>query len=63
MGNVGPLSGVLSVNTREGTVLHNGEPTLTGSTLEALPDVFMCSSCSWGCRWFVPPVSPSDPSN
>ena len=40
-GNAGPLSGVLSVNTGEGTVLFNGEPTLTSSTLDALPDVFM----------------------
>ena len=41
LGNIGPLSGVLSVNTRQGTVLFNGEPTLTNSTLEVLPDVFM----------------------
>lgn len=39
-GNTGPLSGVLSVNAIEGTVLFNGEPTLTRSPLEALPDVF-----------------------
>jgi len=39
-GNPGPLSGILSVNTSEGTVLYNGEPTLTISPLEELPDVF-----------------------
>ena len=39
--NAGPLSGVLSINTNEGTVLFNGEPTLMSSTLEVLPDVFM----------------------
>lgn len=39
-GNPGPLSGVLSVNTNEGSVLFNGEPTLTSSVLDALPDVF-----------------------
>ena len=39
-GNSGPLSGILSVNTLEGTVLYNGEPTLTTSTREDLQDVF-----------------------
>jgi len=40
-GNPGPLSGVLSVNTNEGSVLFNGEPTLTRSELDELPDVFL----------------------
>jgi len=39
-GNPGPLSGVLSVNTNNGSVLYNGEPTLMRSPLEDLPDVF-----------------------
>ncbi len=39
-GNSGPLSGILSVNTNEGTVLFRDEPTLTVSPLEELPDVF-----------------------
>jgi len=39
-GNPGPLSGILSVNTDERTVLFEGEPTLMRSQLENLPDVF-----------------------
>ena len=39
-GNPGPVSGILDVNTNDGTVLFNGEPTLTRSELEDLPDVF-----------------------
>ncbi len=39
-GNPGPPSGILSINTNEGSVLYNGEPTLTASSLENLPDVF-----------------------
>ena len=39
-GNPGPLSGNLIVDTNEGSVLYNGEPTLTVSSLEELPDVF-----------------------
>ena len=39
-GNSGPLSGILSVNALEGTVLYNGEPTLTTSTREDLQEVF-----------------------
>ncbi len=43
-GNPGPLSGTLSVNTLSGSVLFNGEPTLTVSPLEDLPDVFTNTS-------------------
>jgi len=41
-GNVGELSGVLSVNTNTGSVLFNGEPTSLNpvSQPELLPDVF-----------------------
>ena len=43
-GNPGPLSGTLSVNTSAGSVLFNGEPTLTLSPLEDLPDIFTSTS-------------------
>lgn len=41
-GNAGPLSGVLSVNLQDETVLFNGEQTLqpSRSDLDLLPDVF-----------------------
>lgn len=43
-GNPGPLSGILSVNTGSGSVLFNGEPTLSLSPVEELPDVFTNTS-------------------
>lgn len=43
-GNPGPFSGTLTVNTSDGTVLYNGESTLTVSTVEELPDVFTSST-------------------
>ena len=41
-GNAGPLSGVLSVNVDDRSVIFNGEPTLQNSDLdlEVLPNVF-----------------------
>ncbi len=41
-GNAGPLSGILTVDTTEQTVLFNGEPTLSASQvpIDTLPDVF-----------------------
>lgn len=41
-GNAGPLSGVLSVDVEQQTVLFNGEPTLSVSQLDVdvLPNVF-----------------------
>lgn len=39
-GNAGPLSGILSVNTDDRTVLFNGEPTLAFSPIGDLPNVF-----------------------